>query len=690
MSPGNRPDHPGRRSRDNGTIRLHTEFMTVVAARPWTRRLAVGLGGLAVVEVLAAAVLAVAVGWSTAQLLDTFVATNSLMGVAFAVCGSIIAWHRPRNPIGWLFIADGLGHATSALCAPLAQALQDATAPIGLQRAVMTVLAYSWPWSIALFLPLALLLFPDGRPLSPRWRAVSILVIATAPLFVLYMGASPEPIDESLPLTGYLTISAHDSLQPLWTLAELRQVILLVLAIVVLVIRYRRSAEVQRRQLLWLLLATIAMLVFTLPWGFVAGTPVVVLFTIPLIPIAVTVAIVRHQLLDIRLVVSRALAWVLLSVAVVLVYAGLVAVLDLFVSAQLGRSAVATVIVALLVAPLLPRLQRLVDRAMYGDRGDPALVVSRIGEQLATSERGMSGVVVAVRRALRVPYVAVSTASGVLAADGDLPPGPMGSVPLVHGGEAVGEVVVGLRPGERELSDADRAMLHLVSVPLAVAVHATRLSEELQASRERIITAQEEERRRLRRDLHDGLGPTLTGVALTADAAANLVDTDVGRARELLVTLRSDTRSAIADVRRIVENLRPPALDELGLLEALRQRGEQVRWRADGHAFQVRLDLPDELPALPAAVESAGYRIATEALNNVVVHSLASTAVMRLSYGETLDIEVTDDGPPNGAWQPGVGLQAMRERAAELGGRFEAGPSAGGGRVFVSLPLEPA
>jgi signal transduction histidine kinase len=656
----------------------------------WVRQLAASVGALAVLLAPGAWVLAGLAGWTLGESLDAFVATNSTMGLTFAVCGSIIAWHRPGNPIGWLFVGAGLAHATTAFGAPLVQLLHDGGAPIGAQRLVITIAAYAWPWSIALFLPLALLLFPDGRPASPRWRPVLLAVIVTAPLFVVYTGASPTSIDESVPLYGYLTIPGYSALDPLWTLAEVRQVILLVLAIAALVLRYRRASEVGRRQLLWLLLATITMLVFTLPWGFLAGTPVVVLFAIPLIPIAVTVAIVRHQLLDIRLVVSRAVAWVLVSIAVVAGYAGLVALLATFISAQLGRSAVATVIVALLVAPLVPRLQRLVDRAMYGERDDPAAVVSRIGAQLL-SERdgGLAKVLVAVRDGLRIPYAAVCAGDSVLASDG-APGAVSGAVPLEYGGVPVGSLVVGLRPGEKALSEADLTVLGLVAVPLAVALHAMRLSEELQASRERIVTAQEEERRRLRRDLHDGLGPTLTGVALIADASANLLDQDPARVRELLTALRSDTRAAIADVRRIVENLRPPALDELGLLGALRERASQVRWRADGEAIQVRLEVPESVPALPAAVEAAGYRIATEALNNIVRHSTASVAIMRMSCGQTLDVEITDDGVFGGAWRPGVGLQAMRERAAELGGRFEAGPCATGGRVFVSLPLEPA
>ena len=175
-------------------------------------------------------------------------------------------------------------------------------------------------------------------------------------------------------------------------------------------------------------------------------------------------------------------------------------------------------------------------------------------------------------------------------------------------------------------------------------MHATVVSTELQASRERLIEAREEERRRLRRELHDGLGPALTGIAFTADAAANLV-ADPDRAAELLDTLRRDTRAALADVRRVVEDLRPPALDELGLVGALQQRAEQLSWRADGAAVQVRLDVPPDVPALPAAVEVAAYRIATEALTNVARHSRASSAVVRLRYGDRLEVSVSDDGP---------------------------------------------
>jgi signal transduction histidine kinase len=247
--------------------------------------------------------------------------------------------------------------------------------------------------------------------------------------------------------------------------------------------------------------------------------------------------------------------------------------------------------------------------------------------------------------------------------------------------------MLGLRAGERELAAADRRALAMLTDPVAVAVHSTVVSEELQASRERIVAAREEERRRLRRELHDGLGPTLTGIAFAADAAANTIDHDPDQSQRLLTTLRRDTRAALADVRRLVDNLRPPALDELGLIGALQQRADQLAFRADGESVQVRLEVPDQVPTLPAAIEVATYRIATEALTNVVRHSRATSALVRLHCGERLDLSITDDGPPNGAWAPGVGLHAMRERTAELGGSFQAGPTPDGGQVVASFPL---
>ena len=437
-----------------------------------------------------------------------------------------------------------------------------------------------------------------------------------------------------------------------------------------LVVRYRAGSEMVRRQLLWLVAAAAVIIVAVTPWALVAGTPIIVLFTIPLLPAAVAAAVLRHQLLDIRLVVARGLTYALLSGLVLAAYAGLVVVLSGVASALL---------VALLALPLRSRLQTAVDQLLYGERGDPLKVASRVGRSLGA---GLPETLDEIRMALRLPYVSVVVDGKSLATGGVLD-GPSAELPLEGG-----TLVVGLRRGETRLDAADERLLGLLSGPLSIAVHATTLLEQLQLSRERLVVAREEERRRLRRELHDGLGPLLTGVALSADTAANLAGhTPDAALQEKLSAVRSDTRSAIQEVRRIVDNLGSPALDSLGLVEALRIRADQVNRRSDGAALRTVVEA-GELAPLPPAVEQAVYRIATEALTNVVRHSRATSVVVRLGADEAgLHCEVLDDGGRTADWRPGVGIAGMRERVAQLGGSCEVGSGAHGGEVRVCLPM---
>jgi signal transduction histidine kinase len=627
---------------------------------------AVAVGGTAVVGM----------GWRDA--VDAYVVTNTAMGAAFPLCGVLIARHRPRNPVGWLFLAFGIAHLTTAATVPIGWYGVRHGWPDATLRALVTLFQVAWPFGIGMCLALSLQLFPSGHPVSRRWRPLIWLTVASGLLFAVWLGTEAEPVE--LAGRGVRSLLALD--QPDWLMVAGPLVLAVYLAVVVsLILRYVRGDDRTRRQLLWLVLAVIAMLAINWQrWIFPTFEGgILLLLAVPLIPIAVTVAILRHQLFDIRLVVSRTVLYALLTAGVVGAYAGLVAVGER-VLRGVGAPVAATVLIALAFNPVRVRLQRLVDRAFYGARRDPVRAVSAVGERLAADDLG--GVLDGIRDALRLPFAALRGADGELAASGS-PVATIHAVPLSYHSERVGDLLVGVRAGERRLGAADLAVLDLLATPLAAALHATRLSEALQVSRERLVTATEEERRRLHRELHDSLGPTLTGAAFTADAIGNLTGSDPDGATRLAADLGTQIRAAIDDVRRLVYGLRPPALDELGLVGAVRRQAAQLAGEVD-----ITVDAGGALPPLPAAVEVAAYRITTEALTNVVRHSGGRHAIVSIRVdADALRLSVTDDGPPNGAWRPGVGLRSVAERAAELGGACQAGPTPEGGSVTAHLPL---
>jgi signal transduction histidine kinase len=258
-------------------------------------------------------------------------------------------------------------------------------------------------------------------------------------------------------------------------------------------------------------------------------------------------------------------------------------------------------------------------------------------------------------------------------------------IPLVYQYEAVGRLRVAPREGESSLSGADRRLLEDLARQAAVAVHAARVTAALRQARERLVTAQEEERRRLRRDLHDGLGPALAAVAAQAEAARDLLATQPDTSRGLLADLIVQAQAATADIRRLVYNLRPPALDDLGLLGAIQAQAQKLN---QTRALNVSV-MAGPLPPLPAAVEVAAYRVAQEALANVVRHAAARHCQVTLAVESgTLRLEVADDGrglPTE--LEAGVGLKSMRERAEELGGTYAIAANHPGTRVAVSVPL---
>jgi signal transduction histidine kinase len=334
------------------------------------------------------------------------------------------------------------------------------------------------------------------------------------------------------------------------------------------------------------------------------------------------------------------------------------------------------------------RVRETLDQVLFGGRPDPVGVVSSLGDEFRRGG-GPQQWLDALRASVDLPWAALHQdvehrADEVVATSGH-PVEQVTTIALYAGDEHVGDLVVGLPEHHRELPRATDAVLRLVAGPLARALQSARLAAQLQESRRLVVLAAEEERRRLRRDLHDGLGPVLAGVGYTADAARNVLDARPERSAELLSVLREDVGGAIAEVRRLVHDLRPAVLDQLGLVAAVRQQAERVTQDGAGPAVTVEAGT---VGTLPAAVELAAYRVVSEAVLNVVRHAGARRVRVTVRREDgTLELLVADDGRSGAAWGPGVGLTSMRERLAQLGGTLEAGATPDGGRVRARLPL---
>ena len=414
--------------------------------------------------------------------------------------------------------------------------------------------------------------------------------------------------------------------------------------------------------------------------------------------IALSVAILRDGLYNLDILINRALVYGGLTAIIIAFYALAVGGLSLAFRAQnnLLLSLLATGLIAVFFQPMRERLQQGANRLLYGDRDDPYRVLSRVGRQLqetAVPGHLLPAITQTISQTLKLPYVAVAlnTADGErrLTALTGQPAAATEEWPLLYQGELVGWLIVAPRSPQEQFTDRERQLLADIAGQAGAAAYAVRLTTALQRSRERLVLAGEEERRRIRRDLHDGLGPTLASQTFKLDAALELLETDPDAAANLLLSLKSQNQSLIADIRRLVYALRPPSLDELGLLVALQVHISQMSLGHNRLKVTVAA-APDPLPPLPAAVEVAAYRIALEGLTNIVRHAQASQCQVSVEHTtDHLIITITDDGrglPPE--TQPGVGLTSMRERTEELGGRFSiALHPTGGTNITAILPL---
>ncbi|MEV0269742.1 histidine kinase [Hamadaea sp. NPDC050747] len=602
--------------------------------------------------------------------------------LAYGLAGAMLIDRRPDLPFGWLLAVAAVGVAVSVMAVPPAYAAALAGRHGPLVGWALTTGAFG-------FLPIAVqglinIRFPSGRTAS-RWGAwLERAIVAGTVLVVLggLLGDSSQGTRRAHPLTGG-TIFAD--LADALVVAAPVVVLLGLIAGVGVVIRFLWATGVSRQQLKWRaagVLASLALfpLAVTDRLPFFASALDAVVFVLTL-----AIPVLRYRLWAIDTILRRSLVYGAITAALILAFAALSALAAQIVSRQVAAP-LAAAAVALSFVPLRERTQRLVDRLFYGGRQDPHRTLRALSRRLATVPDGdtLASFAHAVGSALRLPYVAVLRADSTPVAVYGTESQPQQRWPLTHEDQVDGFLVAAARRGEEVFDDRDRELLAELAGRLGLTVRNQSLTAELLRSRHRLVAAREEERRRLRRELHDGLGPVLTAVGLSLDAARARLPTDPETAGRHVAEAREAAHQALADLRKVVHGLRPPALDDLGLAGALRSQADQL---TAGSPIRVRIEA-DGLPELPAAVEVAAYRTAVEAMTNVVRHSGGRQCRVHVEVDRgQLVLEVTDDGDARGPWLPGVGVTAMRERAAELGGSCHAGPVDGRGAVTARFPL---
>lgn len=628
---------------------------------------------------------------------------SGLAGLVILAAAAVVLRRAEHTRFGWALGACGLFWTLDGLAeAYVSLGLVHEGALPGLTFAVWFLFRFSslLPLSLAL-LPL---LFPTGRFLPGRWRVASWCSVAVLTLSSALWVVTPyvdAPAADRLPPgidIDPTTIHALGDAGPaLAAIVQTIAILGLLVPVGVVVARYRRSSGTLRERMRWLLwgaLATVLIIAASYLLDAGALAPAFFLLAVVLVPVAMAVAVVNPSLVDIEDLLARTIVYGGLSLLLVLADLAVLAGLTAIAGDALPEGQVVVLVLLLSVVvygPLRLRVWAVVRRAVLGTRDDPYDVVAGLASSLEAADEGpaqLAAVARAVAEAFGIGYVRVEVDRGggerVVATHGAAPEETR-TLPIRYRGAEVGRLDLPARGLRSRLSRRDEQLLGDLVRQAATAARTSRLADELQDNRERLVVAREEERRRIRRDLHDGLGPALSGVVFQLESARLLVDTDPETAKRQIEGTSRHVQDVVADVRRLVHDLRPPALDDRGLVGALRQQADRLA--GDGTSVTVEAD---ELGTLPAAVEVAAYRIVGEALTNVARHARASTAAVRLCVADAmLVVEVADDGVGIPAdVEAGVGLVSLRERADELGGRTEVTcPAEGGTLVRARLPL---
>lgn len=598
----------------------------------------------------------------------------------FCALAALLFWKAPYQPMALLGAITMIFFGAAVLPEELS-VLQQSGSWLRIPAAMAEIVGVSL---IVAFL----LLFPDGRfvPRWTRWLLPPWMLLATTAV----LSTPDDLLGDDGPLVDPLFVG------------------MLLFCVGALVLRYRRATDpTERQQLKWVAYGSAtaivglgigAILLPMIPASVIANRPLFALVGITftwsillLIPFSLALALLRYRLWDVDRIARRAMLSGALIAVVTIIYAAIVLGASALIPGTSSRlwPLVAALIVALLLQPVRDRLERSINRLFYGQRDDPYAVISSLGERLEGSlspETALPAIVDTIATELNLPYTAM-TLNGAIAAEYGTPGNETIAFPLSSAGAPVGDLLVGPRSDGEPLGEADRRLLTDIARQAGAVADAMRLTRQLEQANRHLLSVRIEERQRLRRDLHDGLGPLLASQTLMLDSARKLMPSDPALADDVLDQLHRSIQLSVDDVRRLIDSLRPAALDELGLIAAIREGTADLQ-RAGLH---ISVEAPADLGAISAATETAAYRIVMEGVTNVVRHARASHCRVSLAVdGDDLRIEIADDGAGIAPQAPvGVGLNSMQERASELDGTLTVGARFGIGTTVVArLPRQ--
>jgi signal transduction histidine kinase len=685
-------------------------------------RLAWGLCSLAILGLVAVIILRIENDHAvTPNDVTHFLAFGSI-----AVVGAFVASHRPGTPLGWIYC--GLA-VTMILFGGIAQDYAQyglVTHPGSLPGARIAEWLTNWSWvpSFGVLMTYAFLLFPDGRLPSPRWRPVAwvagVAIVAMAVSFAFQTADYTDTLNRRV-RNPYSTPGVAAFFDVAREVAALVFIACAILSVASLFVRYRRGDRDERQQLKWLMFAGVLLVIFiSLPveHGNETWTDGLMGILLAFVPVACGIAILRYRLYDIDVVINRTVVFGALAAFITAVYVGIVvgvgAVLGQGDRANAGLQIAATAVVALAFQPVRRRVQRLANRLVYGRRATPYEVMADFSHRMA----GALGVDEAL------PQMAEAAARGVGAIAGrvrlflrgggeravtwpeDAPASvPTRAIEVRHQGEPIGEIAVTKAAGDT-LLPAEEALLQDLAAQAGLALHNVRLTDELEArleelaiqadqlkaSRQRLVTARDEQRRGLERDIREGPRHMLTSIAARVDRARDLAASALAEAGDELDRLGEQANATLEGLRDLARGIFPPLLADKGIVAALDAHIRKVGVRATLEVAPGFTDL-----RFDDRTEACVYFCCLQALQNVVRHGGNAAVVVRLSVdGETLTFAVRDQGP---GFVPAetarrMGLEIMQDRVDALDGELLVTSAPGAGTTVTGrIParaLEPA